>query len=202
MGNVIRVPENYTSYNVASKVKEAAQIMGEEMIGLVTYRVGIDELTQPRCVCFNDVYDQTQNYQCPYCYGTTFAGGIKESWRTWGIINDDKNRDLVNSEKQGIFNTHKFSAQVEPFPSYMEGDFIVRVHQWDTNRAIPLTLAERYVITDVKQYSIRTGNRYGLSNQDQISQELQLDILPASHPIYKFDVKPNETYPRWDGEPR
>lgn len=200
MGNLIKIPEDYASNTMYSKVKEAAQYIGEECIGLVMYHAGIDDVgptPRPRCVCFNEVYTDTQQFDCPYCYGTTFAGGVKEAWRIWSIWDDDEN-PIERSKFGGFYDPHAFTVQTEPWPAFYEGDYLLRVSQWDTNKQAPVAFDGFYKTTNAAQITIRTGNRYGNSNSDQIAQKLKVVSQPDSAPINKYDVVENINFSRAD----
>lgn len=174
--------------------------MGEEMIAIRMYHVNIDADTQPRCVCYNDVYADGQEKTCGLCYGTTFAGGIKEVWRVWGIVTDDNQNEKI--DKVGVWQAEDHRIQMEPWPVLTQNDYILRVQQWDTSRQAPLILGRFYKLTNVEEVTVRTGNRFGTANADRIAQRVNASILPKTHVINKFDVETDVTFPRYDGQPR
>lgn len=200
MPNIIRVPEPYASNQMYSRIKEASQILGEEFIALSMYHVNRDEENQPRCACFDSDYGANQSATCPYCYATTFAGGIKEVWRVWGIMTDD-DEDETKS-KNGVWMKEGHQVQLEPWPELIQNDYILRVKQWDTSRQAPLILGSFYVISSMQDVTLRTGNRYGGSAEDRIAQKATISLLPESHPINTFQVQTEVTFPRYDGQPR
>lgn len=195
---ILKVPEPYAVNAAYSKVVDAARMIGEECIALNMFRVGVDDETSPRCVCFNDVYENIQQRECPSCFGTSFVGGVKEAWRVWAIIND--NRDQEDMRRQGgIYLESHNTVQIEPWPALYEQDYLVRVSQWDVNRNAPLQLADRFVIENSQNVSIRSGGLYGGSNSSQIAQVLNVKKLPRNHLIYRYNIMTSVQFPRTDG---
>lgn len=201
MANVIRTVQSYAANTMYARAKEAAQTVGEEVIVLSMYHVGIDEGTQPRCTCYNGVYENSQQWECPLCFGTTFQDGVKEAWRVWAIINDNRNQD-ERLKQGGVYLEGHNQVQLEPWPPVMEQDYIVRVKEWNTNTNVPLTFGRRLMCGVSQNISVRTGNYYGNGNMSQIAQTVEVKLLPPNHIIYGFDILANVEFPRFDGEMR
>lgn len=201
MSNLIRVPENYAVSFGYANIKQTYQAIGEELILLRMYHVNTDSQTQPRCgVCYDDVYKNNEDPNCPYCYGTTFQGGVKEAWRAWGIV-DDQNEDEKIS-KTGVWQNETHQVQTEAHPQLNQNDYMIRIKEWDTNRQEPLEIGSYYKIGPVDPVSVRTGNRFGQTNQDRIAQKFQASLLPRTHVIYNYDIRKEVTFPRYDQQPR
>jgi hypothetical protein len=198
---LLKVPEPYAVNTAYAKVADAARMIGEEIIALNMYRVGVDDETAPRCVCFNDVYENSQQYECPSCFGTTFSGGVKAAWRIWAIFNDVRN-DPEHIAKAGVYLKGTSSVQTEPWPALYENDYLVRVSSWDIGKNSPLTFAERYLVQDSQNFSIRSGNMYGNADMLQVAQLVSANLLPPNHFIYRFNIMAQVQFPRADGEVR
>jgi hypothetical protein len=183
-----------------SRIKESYQAVGEQIIILHMFHPSVDRGTQPDCVCFNDIYGQEQSVDCPYCYGTTLAGGIKEAWRSWAIVNDDDENE--KKSQYGVWQNEGHSVQLEPFPDMMQNDYIVRVEQWDSTQQIPLIIGRRYLVSSMQDITLRTGNRFGGSERGRIAQKANISILPKEHIIYGYDIRTDVAFPRYDGEVR
>lgn len=197
---VIRTPQPYTSSWVANSTREALMTVGEELILLHTYHVHDDLDTVPRCQCYNIIYEQSSTWDCPHCYGTTFLGGIKNMWRVWGVFSDHPIDETYS--KQGMWTADDRSVQIEAEPTIMRHDFLIRVTQWD-NLHEPVSYGDRYVIGEINQLSLRTGNQYGQQNDhsDSYGQKANLHRLPPNHPIQQYTV-PSGQLARIDSFPR
>lgn len=201
MSNLIRVPESYGVNFAYANCKQTMQALGEEILLFRMYHVNDDAETQPRCgVCYDDVYKADEDPNCPYCYGTTFQGGIKEVWRVWAIVDDETQDEKIS--KTGIWQNETHQVQTEPYPPLNENDYIRRIRAWDTNRQAPLELGNYFKIGPVDPVSVRTGNRYGQSDFDRIAQKFQASLLPKTHVIYNYDVRTEVNFPRYDLEQR
>jgi hypothetical protein len=197
---VIRIPQSYTGAWIANSTREALMTVGEELILLHAYHYYVDEETTPRCTCFSAVYEQSATWQCPHCYGTTFLGGIKESWRVWGIFADHPIDETYS--KQGMWTADDRSVQIEAEPAIMRHDFLIRVMQWD-NLHQPVSYGDRYIVGEVTQLSLRTGSQYGQqdNHSDSYGQKANLHRLPENHPIQQYTV-PLGPIARIDSFPR
>jgi hypothetical protein len=201
MSNLIRVPQNYAVNFGYANVKQTLQALGEECIVLSMYHVNTDANTQPRCgICYDDVYKNNEDPNCTYCYGTTFQGGVKEAWRVWAIFTDETQDEKIS--KTGVWQDKTHSVQTEAYPPLEQNDYIIRVLRWDTNRQEPLEIGSYYKMGPVQPVSVRTGNRYGQTNEDRIAQKFTADFLPKTHVIYNYDVREEVTFPRYDQQPR
>lgn len=197
---VIRIPQPYTSAWIANSTREALMTVGEECILLHTYHVYDDLETQPRCGCFNSAYEQSARWDCPHCYGTTFLGGIKDSYRVWAVFSDHPMDETYS--KQGMWTADDRSVQIEAEPAIMRHDFLIRVMQWD-NLHNPLSYGDRYIVGEVNQLTLRTGDQYGQQNNhaDSYGQKANLHRLPPGHPLQQYTV-PLGPVARIDNFPR
>jgi hypothetical protein len=196
---VIRTPQQQTNFFASQAVREALMTAGEECIVLHLYHVFEDDGTQPRCSCYDNVYEQIADWECPLCYGTTFVGGIKNIWRAWGIFSDHPLSEKY--AKPGMWTSDDRSVQLENEPTLMQHDFLVRVQQWD-NYGAPVLLGDRFVIDEVKQSSLRTGNRYGQTIMDVYGNSGKIHRVPPNHPIQNYNIALGTPLPRVDGLPR
>ena len=205
MANIIRLPEVYAANTAYSRVKEGMQLIGEEVLAFDMFHINDKNdngspLNWPRCACYNEYYNQTQDITCPYCYGTTFQGGVRSVWRIWANLSDDRPGEEFN--KTGIWNKEGHSSQFEPFPVLEDNDYILRVRQWDDSKAAPVILGSFYKLTNVQPITVSTGNRYRTSNSDRMAQTAEIMLLPPEASIYQFDVRTEITFPRYDGQVR
>ncbi len=184
---VIRLPQPYASNHVAMQNMEALQAVGEEIIYLSMFHVNIDGNNYPRCsVCYDEDYNQQDQFKCSTCYGTTYEGGVKTICRAWAIVGDAQN--IEDFTKQGVFNKERVTAQVEITPVTMSNDYIIRVVRWSDTH-MPLELGDRYIIEDVGVRSVRTGARYGqVYRQDYFGQKTYMSKVDPNHPINLYQV--------------
>lgn len=192
---VVRLPQPYASNHVSMQNFEALQSVGEQIIYLSMFHVNIDGDTVPRCTdCYDEDYNQQDQYKCPTCFGTTYEGGVKTACRAWAIVGDAQN--IEDFSKQGVFNKERVTAQVEITPVTMSNDYIIRVVRWsETN--VPLELGDRYIIEDVGVRSVRTGARYGqVYRQDYFGQKTYMSKVDPNHPIMLYEVSLTEPMPR------
>jgi hypothetical protein len=196
---VIRVPQSYTRSWASQSVREALATVGEECIVLHLYHIKEDEGIQPRCSCYNSTYDQPSEWECTSCFGSTFAGGVKNIWRAWGLFGDHPLDEKY--AKTGMWTPDDRSVQLENEPLLMRHDYIVRVQQWDLYGS-PVIMGDRYIIDEIKQSTLRTGNAYGQNGMDTYGNAGNLHRLPENHPIQNYSIPLGVPIARMDGLPR
>lgn len=198
---VIRLPQPYTVSWAAKNTREALASLGEECVILHTYHINEDLDTRSRCQNFNPIYKQEDHWNCVYCFGTTFQGGVKEVWRAWGIFTDKPIDEKY--AKTGEWEPDNRSVQIENEPTLIRHDFIARVARWDNTHS-PIAFGDRYVIDVVRELTIRTGNVYGQppDGSQKYGQSANLHRLPDNHPIQNYVIPSGIPIPRVDGLPR
>lgn len=192
---VVRLPQPYASNHVSMQNFEALQSVGEQIIYLSMFHVNIDGESVPRCTnCYDEDYNQQDEFKCATCYGTTYEGGVKAVCRAWAIVGDAQN--MEDFSKQGVWNKERVTAQLEITPVTMSNDYIIRVPRWsETN--VPLELGDRYIIEDVGVRSVRTGARYGqVYRQDYFGQKTYMSKVDPNHPIQLYPVDLTVPMPR------
>lgn len=180
------LPEPYAIRQARRNVRESLQSHGEEIILLRMYHVTTDQGTQPRCHCFDDIYQQSADFACPDCYGTTFAGGVKQALRVWALISTIT--DVEDTKKRGMWapdndRTVHFEASLD----VSENDYLIRVKRWGPDHR-PLELGPRMVLGDVTEESLRTGNQYGQTSEDLVGQRARAHGVSTDHPIHQYPV--------------
>lgn len=201
MPNVLRVPEDWSVNAAYANVKQTYQTLGEEFIALRMYHVNTDEGVQPRCThCYDDIYNQNDNSLCEFCYGTTFEGGVKEVWRIWGVFADqDQDEEKL---KTGVWQNEDHQAQFEPHPDLNQNDYVRRVKKWDSSKQKPTELGAYFRLGVVAPVTIRTGARYGQTDEDRIAQKAKVFLMPKSEVIYKYNIMTDVIFPRYDNQQR
>lgn len=197
---VIRLPQAYTNTYAAQNVRDALMSIGEEVIVLSAYHLYADLGTQPRCRNFDNVYEQEDHWNCSRCYGTTFEGGIKVVSRAWSIFTDHPLSEVF--DKFGEWTSDNRAMQIEGEPSLLQHDFVVRVKQW-SNTHTPISFGDRYIVDEVIELTLRTGNNYGQQHGvDTYGQYAKVHRLPSNHPIFGFNISTSSPIARIDGLPR
>lgn len=192
-----RLPEPYSVDYFRNCVKDSLSYLGEQVIVLSTYHVIPDEGVRERCECYDDIYENTDNFKCPMCYGTTFAGGVKQAVRSWAMFTDTTNTEDVT--RQGVWNPDKRQVQLEWYPPLMQRDYVVRVpkDRWqgfDT----PAAVAGIYRIGEVVSDSLRQGQYEGQIPADISGQKGTVDLISKDMAIYQYPII-GQAFPRWDG---
>ena len=199
MGNRIDLPENYAVRFARQAVRNSLQSHGEECVILHCYHVTQDYDTQPRCpVCFDDMYQSGEHYDCDQCYGTTFADGIKSAHRVWAIFTDAQDQEDLT--KRGLWHPIARELQTEAFPDLMEHDFVIRVTSWSVDHRVQ-GVEGIYNADVVTNESLRTGNRAGQIVLDAVGQRAALERLSTQMPIHRYPIV-GQRFERIDGNPR
>ncbi len=192
-----RLPEPYSVDYFRNCVKDSLSYLGEQAVLLSMYHVIPDEGKRSRCQCYDDVYENSSEFLCPLCYGTTFAGGVKQAVRVWAMFTDTTNTEEIS--KQGVWNPDRRQVQVEWFPPLQQRDYIVRVPKdcW-VNFNTPTAIAGIYRIGEVQSNSLRQGQYQGQINADLAGQRGTVEYLPEDMPIWKYPII-GRSFARHDG---
>lgn len=179
MGN-IKLVEPYAVAFGRDQITNSLQYHGEEAILLQAFHPG-DADSLP-CICKDDVYNQSPA-NCPDCYGTSFAGGIRQAVRVWAMFSDT--REPENYDKRGTWQLDQREIQTEAFPTLIEHDFVVRVAAWGAGHVVN-QLDGIYAVQSVVRNSLRTGNRFGQQSLDIVGQRATCTLLATGMPIAQY----------------
>lgn len=182
-----RLPEPFSVDYFRNCVKDSLSYLGEQAILLSMYHVIPDEGVRERCHCYDDVYENSTEFKCASCYGTTFAGGVKAASRVWAMFTDTTETEEIG--KQGVWNPDKRQVQLEWNPPLMMRDYIVRVPKdhW-SGFDIPTAIAGIFRIGEVQMNSLRQGQYEGQIPSDMAGQRGTVELQPVEMPIYKFPI--------------
>lgn len=191
--------EPYAVRLARQSIRDSLMSHGEECVLIHTWHVNEGEGVQPRCpACWNDIYKQGERFDCDKCYGTTFEGGIKTAYRGWAIFTDSN--DDESFTKRGLWHPMASSMHTEHQPDLWKRDFVIRVNRWSPDHRV-LEVDGIYVMKQVTNESLRTGNAHGQTSLDNVSQIADLDRISDDMPISKFPVI-GQRFDRWDGRVR
>lgn len=155
--------------------------------------------THPRCpVCWNDVYKSGGKFDCTQCYGTTFDGGINTAYRAWAIFTDAQ--DVETQGKRGLWHPVASSIHTEHEPDLWQRDYVVRVTKWSPDHRV-MGVDSIYVLKEVTNDTVRTGNARGQTSLDLVSQRCDLQMIAEGMPIHKYPFVGTK-FDRWDGNVR
>jgi hypothetical protein len=196
----IDLVEPYAIRNMRQWIRDSLMSHGEECILIHMWHVNEAEaLGQPRCpVCYDDIYKQGEKFDCERCYGTTYDGGVKDIYRAWGLFTDSQ--DEENFSKRGMWHPIARSMQTEHIPDLWQRDYVVRVTDWTIDHR-PIDIDGIYVMKEVSNESLRTGNVAGQTQVDNIAQRCDLDRAAEEMPIYQYPII-GQVFNRFDGNPR
>lgn len=183
----IDLPEPYSVVLARQAVRDSLLSHGEEFVALKMYHVGEDENVAPRCPqCYDDIYKQSDIANCPDCFGTTFAGGVKSAMRVWGLFTDHVVAEQIG--QNGVWAPDQRDVQTEAFPLLTEHDFLVRIRMWDSTHK-PIEIEGYYGIQQVTRNSLRTGNRFGQARWDVVGQKATITEMQKNAPICAYSVQ-------------
>jgi hypothetical protein len=195
----IDLVEPYAVRQARRAIRDSLMSHGEECVLIHTWHANEGEDVQPRCpACWNDIYKQGDRFDCDRCYGTTFDLGVKDVYRGWAIFTDSN--DDESFTKRGLWHPMASSMHTEHMPDLWKRDFVVRVNRWSPDHRV-LEIDGIYVMKQVTNESLRTGNAHGQTSLDNVSQIADLDRISDDMPISKFPVI-GQRFERWDGKVR
>lgn len=180
----IKLVENYAVAQARQAVKDSLQAHGEACILLSMYHRFTDS-DMPLCpYCTDDVYTGSGEI-CTICWGTTIQGGVKQASKVWGLFTD--NVEGEQYRKHGIWQADQREFQTEASPQLMQHDYVIRIRKWNAN-GTPAEIEGFYAIKEVTKDSMRTGTRYGQSDNDIIGQKAQVSEVSNITNIAKYPV--------------
>lgn len=199
----IDLSEPYAVRQMRRQVKESMQAHGEEVILFSLYHASIDRKALRCPVCYDDIYSNSGNAQCPECYGTGFEGGYKSKFRSWAMLGvADVNEDI---KRRGEYASTTGSVNFEGLPELIENDIFVRVQSWSQDHR-PLIIEGIYRIDQVKVDSLRTGNVFAQLPSSSVGQRSNYSRLEDESPFYQMltdgTLDSQLTVPRYDGMQR
>lgn len=195
----IDLVEPYAVRMARQSIRDSLMSHGEECVLLHMHHVNEAQGVVDRCpVCFNDLYKSGGKYDCPHCYGTTFEGGVKDAYRAWAIFTDSN--DDESFTKRGFWHPLASSMHTEHIPDLWKRDYVIRVARWTLDHRVA-EVDGIYVMKQVTNESLRTGNAHGQTNLDNVSQMADLDKISDDMPINLFPVV-GVQFQRYDGNPR
>lgn len=189
-----RLREPYSVDYMRKAVKDSLSYLGEQCVLIGTYHVIPDEGKQPRCRCYDDVYEGSSQFGCPDCYGTTFAS-LKHVGRVWAMFTDTTASEDV--DKRGIWNPDKRQVQTEWTPQLMEGDYIARC-DWASDHRTVTAVRGIYAIGEVQSGSLRQGQEVGQTPTDLYGQKGVVQLQDDSMPIFGYTLV-GQAFSRFDG---
>lgn len=181
-------------------IKDSLMSHGEECILIHMWHVNeAEELHQQRCyTCYDDTYKGTDNFKCNRCYGTTYEGGVKDIYRAWGIFTDSNDSETFS--KRGMWHPLASSIHTEHHPDLWQRDFVVRVAEWTLDHRV-VKVDSIYVFKEVTNESLRTGNRMGQTDFDNVAQIADLQHISEEMPIFEYGFE-GKRFDRYDGKAR
>lgn len=179
---LVHLIEPFAIRNARKLVAESLQAHGEEVIGLSMYHPVIDD-EHPRCPnCYDPDYKQGDPSTCTVCYGTGFDGGVKRMGRMWAMFDDSP--EVEEQVKRGVWHPTTRGIQLESHPQLIEHDYLFQVNRWSKDHR-PLELGGAYIMDQVTNQSLRTGNQLAQRDSDRVGQKGRCHRLDTSHLIYK-----------------
>lgn len=191
--------EPYAVRFARQSIRDSLMSHGEECILFKTYHVNEDQDVQPRCpVCWDDVYEQNQSFDCDRCYGTGFDLGVKHVFRAWAIFTDAQDEEQISS--RGYWHPQDCNMQTEHIPDLWQRDYVARISGWTADHR-PTGVEGFYVLKQVTNESLRTGNRIGQTSFDNVGQRADVQHIAKEMPICKFPII-GQVFHRYDGRER
>lgn len=197
----IDLVEPYAIRHFRQSIRDSLMSHGEECILLHMLHANEvqDNPAYPRCpVCYDDIYNAGDKFDCPNCYGTTFDGGVKDVYRAWGLFTDSNDSETFG--KRGLWHPQASSVMTEHIPDLWQRDYVIRVGEWTVDHRV-VSVDSIYVFKDVTNESLRTGNMIGQTKFDNVSQRADLQLIASDMPIGKFPVI-GVKFNRFDGRDR
>lgn len=148
-GRVTRTVQPHTLDWMHRNVMDAMDIVGERCVVFEMWNTQNVPVGYPRCShCWNDVYQQsdTTGGTCPFCFGTTYRGGIRSIQFTSAIISAPTMDSLYLQDK-GQFDTEDATAQLSGSVSVHQKDFIARIEGWRVIGEDPISVEDAAQIT-------------------------------------------------------
>lgn len=162
----IRTPQNWAVEQERQRHQQALYMVGEPALFLLMWRVedfNAGLTTQcPRCRAtdgglnarIETVYQQPLSAVCPYCFGTTFYGGVRAKIIRPAIftdIDEDERRQargVVHPESCMVETTHDFRSRT--------GDYVCRAD------------GSRWMLSTPSRVQLRTGFTHPVQGEQSI----------------------------------
>jgi hypothetical protein len=181
---VIKLVEDYAVSQLRKDVRDAMMLAGEQSVLLQLYHPG-DPDTVPCPQCGDDIY-YSPEVDCPSCYGTTFAGGVRTAMKVWALYGDKDIAEQIGP--RGTWQPDQREVTFEAFPMVTEHDVLARVRSWAPDGTVA-ALEGYYRLQKLQRRSLRTGNRFGQYSWDVVSQKAQVTELNSeSEAIARYPV--------------
>ena len=185
---------------------EAGEFQGELCLVLQMYNPQNSEGIE-RCECYNEMYGQS-DYQgslecCPLCFGTTFKGGVRNSYIAPLLISEP---NLSNQVKpNGSIATYTANFQFPWYVDVFEFDYVLRLNWWDITQndqkegmyTVKPLKTEAWQIQTPHIYTVKDGLGYMGSGQ-KTGSKAQGSLVNFNNPIMKIALEtkyPNQFVP-------
>ena len=186
----VRQTQHWAVEQERQRHTQAIYQIGEPVLFVLMWKVEDYEaglITKcPRCAERSDsidarvaaVYKQPQTAKCPYCFGTTFYGGVRAKIRRPAIITDadederKSSRGVTHSEQTMVQTTDDFRART--------GDYVFRLD------------GSRWQLGHPERVMLRTG----FQHPSQAADSIGYARIPASREdksSVAFEIPPNKT---------
>ena len=183
MGKLIVTSQDQTNFpvtNVVSGVAGAYSLSGLNYTN--TYKASGTLVLNGTKALKGRAWKQGEKFDCPECFGTTFEGGIKRFHRMWSSFGDHPNEEKHG--KRGVYEPEDREVQLEAAPMLTENDYLVRVVRWSQDHR-PLAFGSIFVLDAVQVESLRTGNQYANTQDDNFGQTVRTHAVGKEHPIHR-----------------
>ena len=172
-------------------VQEAQQWLGEPALVLSMWNSQNAKNT-PRCKhCYNPAYGQSNTGDdiCPYCYGTTYEGGIRAMWLCPIIVSNPEYTQLY--DRRGQLAEQWINFQLPDYVEVWQNDFILRLNGWENVDNVttdgqylsmrPLISRGYQLDTPTPKY-VKDGYGY-LGTAQRVATIAQGAVINTEHPI-------------------
>jgi hypothetical protein len=140
-----------------SAVEDAHLYLGHEVI--IRRRIRPEDGVDRCPVCYDPVYDQSNNENCPNCWGTTFDGGFFPPEKSRAIFAELSER--IELTKNGLVRVVTPRVTMPPTPKVREGDLLVRIGK-DGKEKDRFWIKEVEIIEIAPSYEV-VGQRFGVT---------------------------------------
>lgn len=201
---IVRVPQPHTVSHMQRQVLDALQIVGERAIALVMWNSQNATDDTPRCEhCYDEVNGTTDTTGgiCRYCFGTTYAHGIKEAVFTSAVFaafggNSNYDRSM------GEFDTQTSRVQVGPYVNIHNKDYVLRIDGWEvTEKGVAPKFQEVWQVQDSFNSTYFKDGFSGLGESNAIGTQLPVGRTDQNTPVAKVKFVFDDTKVMTDNQP-
>lgn len=201
---VVRVYQPHTISHMQRQVMDAMQITGERSIVLVMWNSQNALKDTPRCEhCYDQVNGSTDTTGgiCPWCFGTTYAHGVKEAHFTSTIFSSIGGSSTYDKSK-GEFDVEDSTIQVGPFIDIHEKDYILKIDGWnvDDDGVSPICHDLWQVKASYNSAYFKDGFS-GLEDSNIVGTSLPISRTDQSNPLSDIMFLFDDTEVVTDGQP-